>query len=272
MLESQNVQERPLGAGQQVFIGAPKRIEPLAHKTATFGVTGPAGPAWSDAPHVRSLHRDLSNERHMSRFESCSFDRNDHLKVLVHVLEWLDASIKNDRMRLGVRSLQIRVANHAIGRTAWTDRMRYTRRPVRVQKGSREGFSWPDAFDCDWPDAPSVRSTLCALLPQHVFDRTTSPMIDRTRRSTWPHPHRALLCHWSDAFGHTVTASGHYQWPSFAYVSIHDDLEKISASGVVENRRFTSTKSAKTHLYRSNYTTFANVLTSPSVHRHVHVC
>jgi hypothetical protein len=43
MLESQNVQERPLGADQQVFIGAPKRIESLAHETATLGVTGRAG-------------------------------------------------------------------------------------------------------------------------------------------------------------------------------------------------------------------------------------
>jgi hypothetical protein len=42
MLESQNVQERPLGAGQQVFIGAPKRIKSLAHETATLGVTGRA--------------------------------------------------------------------------------------------------------------------------------------------------------------------------------------------------------------------------------------
>jgi hypothetical protein len=45
MLDSQNVQEGPLGAGQQIFIGAPKRIEPLAHETATLGVTGRAGPA-----------------------------------------------------------------------------------------------------------------------------------------------------------------------------------------------------------------------------------
>jgi hypothetical protein len=42
MLESQNIQERPLGAGQQVFIGAPKRIELLAHEIATLGVTGHA--------------------------------------------------------------------------------------------------------------------------------------------------------------------------------------------------------------------------------------
>jgi hypothetical protein len=45
MLGCQNVQERPLGAGQQVFIGDPKRKEPLAHETGTLGVTGRAGPA-----------------------------------------------------------------------------------------------------------------------------------------------------------------------------------------------------------------------------------
>jgi hypothetical protein len=43
MLESENVQERLLGAGQQVYIGAPERIEPLAHEIATLGVTGRAG-------------------------------------------------------------------------------------------------------------------------------------------------------------------------------------------------------------------------------------
>jgi hypothetical protein len=45
ILESQNIQESPLGAGQQVFIGAPERIEPLAHEIATLGVTGRTGPA-----------------------------------------------------------------------------------------------------------------------------------------------------------------------------------------------------------------------------------
>jgi hypothetical protein len=45
MLESQNIQEKPLGASQQVFIGAPKRIESLAYETVTLGVTGRASPA-----------------------------------------------------------------------------------------------------------------------------------------------------------------------------------------------------------------------------------
>jgi hypothetical protein len=70
MLECQNVQERPLGAGQQVFIGAPKRKELLAHETATLGVIG-----------------DLLDERHVSRFESHLFDHNSHLNVHIYALE-----------------------------------------------------------------------------------------------------------------------------------------------------------------------------------------
>jgi hypothetical protein len=38
----------------------------------------------------------------------------------------------------------------------------------RVQRG----FLRPEASDRDWPDAPSVRSTLCTSLPHRVFDRT----------------------------------------------------------------------------------------------------
>jgi hypothetical protein len=45
MLESQNIQERLLGASQQVYIEALERIEPLAHEIATLGVTGRASPA-----------------------------------------------------------------------------------------------------------------------------------------------------------------------------------------------------------------------------------
>jgi hypothetical protein len=41
MLESQNVPEKLLGAGQ-LYIGAPERIEPLAHEIDTLGVTGRA--------------------------------------------------------------------------------------------------------------------------------------------------------------------------------------------------------------------------------------
>jgi hypothetical protein len=70
MLECQNVQERPLGTSQQVFIGAPKRKELLAHKTATLGVTG-----------------DLLDERHVSHIESRSFDYNGHLNAHVYALE-----------------------------------------------------------------------------------------------------------------------------------------------------------------------------------------
>jgi hypothetical protein len=41
------------------------------------------------------------------------------------------------------------------------------------------------------------------------------------------------------------------QWPPFASVSIHDDLEKISTTSVVENMHFTSTKSAKSRQERN---------------------
>jgi hypothetical protein len=37
-----NVQESLLGSGQQVYIGAPERIESLAHEIATLGVIGRA--------------------------------------------------------------------------------------------------------------------------------------------------------------------------------------------------------------------------------------
>jgi hypothetical protein len=72
---------------------------------------------------VRSLHRDLPDEHHVSRFESRSFHRNDHLNVLVYALEWSDAPIKIDQTHLGVWSPLIRVADHMTGRAAWTDRM-----------------------------------------------------------------------------------------------------------------------------------------------------
>jgi hypothetical protein len=72
---------------------SPKRIEPLAHETATFRVIKRAGPAWTDAHGIRSLHCNLPDKRHMSCFEFRSFDHNGHLKVLVHALEWPDAPV-----------------------------------------------------------------------------------------------------------------------------------------------------------------------------------
>jgi hypothetical protein len=57
-------------------------------------VTERAGLAWPDAHSVQSLHRDLPDERHVSHFEFRSFDRNGHLKVLIHVLEWPDAQLE----------------------------------------------------------------------------------------------------------------------------------------------------------------------------------
>jgi hypothetical protein len=70
---------------------------------------------------VRSHLHDFPDERHVSRFESRSFDRNGHLKVLVYALEWPNASIKINRTRLGVQSPLIRVADHATRCAACTD-------------------------------------------------------------------------------------------------------------------------------------------------------
>jgi hypothetical protein len=131
-----------------------------------------------------------------------------------------------------------------------------------------------------------VRSVLRLVLFSRCVTGLSGSARDRTRRSNWPHPRRALLCHWLDAFGQTETAFGHYQWPPFASVSIHDDLEKISATDVVKNKHFISSKTSESHahklgrrergpktpLYRSNSTAFANVLTPPSVHHYVYVC
>jgi hypothetical protein len=57
---------------------------------------------------------------------------------------------------------------------------------------------------------------------------------------------------------------------------------RFLVSGAVENRRFISRKASRklgrrergtqTSLYRLNSIAFANVLTSPSDHHHVHVC
>jgi hypothetical protein len=165
---------------------------------ALVGVIGRGHSVWSRL-------RAFPYKRHMSRFESCSFDRNYHLNVLIHALEWSDAPIKIDRTRLDVRSPLIRVADHAIGRAAWTDRTPQCQRPVDSSKlplttwrvrsivtGRATAFDRPFAFivplvpdqtrrSLEWPDAPVIN-------PSHTPD---------------------CCCHWPDVFGHTETTSGH---------------------------------------------------------------
>jgi hypothetical protein len=91
-----------------------------------------------------------------------------------------------------------------------------------------------------------VRSPLTFCCPSRRLTRRAGPASDQTHR--WQTLVRApLLQRWTDrtCLSRPVTstsASGHYQWPPFTSVSIHDDLEKFSASGVVENMHFTSTK------------------------------
>jgi hypothetical protein len=94
---------------------------------------------------------------------------------------------------------------------------------------------------------------------------------------------RASACglNWPD----TPAALGHFDH-SVRSLFLQWETHRFSASGAVENRCFTSTKSVESHLassrgrergtqaplYRSNSTAFAKVLTPPSVYHHVHVC
>jgi hypothetical protein len=193
---------------------------------------------------VRLLHRDLPDKRHVSRFESRSFDRNDHLNVLVYALEWLDAPIKINRTRLGIQSPLIHVADHATGRAAWTNQTLQCQRPVdssklplmtwcvpeRATASDRSfAFAVPLAPDwtrrsSEWPNAPVINPSPRARLLLSLTGRVRS-------------------CR-----DHVRFSVRSPQWPSFASVSIHVDLEKNFASDVVDNRRFTSTKSVESRL------------------------
>jgi hypothetical protein len=177
MLGCQKVQEGPLGAGQQVFIGAPKIIESLAHETATLGVTRRADPAWPDAHSVWSLHRDFPDERHMSRFEFCSFDRNGHLKVLVHALEWPDAPIKIDRTHLGVRSPRFALlTTRSNTLLELTGRHSASVRSIPVSIHTR-----PNASGWSWPDAPPRPIDPSRSLSLWRLTGRAGPANDRTR-------------------------------------------------------------------------------------------
>jgi hypothetical protein len=104
-------------------------------------------------------------------------------------------------------------------------------------------------------------------VPESILvDQTRPIMTDRTRHCVRSTPH-VLLSLWTSDWMHrwqtlvrapllqrwtdrtrqprlvtSTSASDHYQWPPFTSVSIHDDLDKFTASGVVENMHFTSTK------------------------------
>jgi hypothetical protein len=167
-------------------------------------------------------------------------------------------------------------------RTACTDRTCHNVASGRVQRATRECFSWPDVSDRNWSDAPPCPiNPSCFAVPLGTWPDVPVPRVTRHAGAN-PSPHAsAAALNWPDA----SPTSGHCQWPPFTSVSIHDDLENFSASGVVENMHFTSMKAPnpasqawrrergpQTHLYCWNSTSFANVLTPPSVYHYVHVC
>jgi hypothetical protein len=149
-----------------------------------------------------------------------------------------------------------------------------SRRPVSVHSRS-------DASGPTWPDVPPHPIDHANYRTSERLTERAGPVSDQTRWcKTLAHvPLQQLLLTGRvrlsrDCVWFSIRSP---QWPPFASVSVHDDLEKNSATGVVENMYFIFSKTPEscrpqTPLYRSNSTTFANVLTSPSVHHHVHVC
>jgi hypothetical protein len=71
MLESQKVQERSPQTNQTHIYKQLQRIEPLKIKCYCYR---------ADRTLCPLRLRDIPDERHVSRFESHSFDRNGHLK------------------------------------------------------------------------------------------------------------------------------------------------------------------------------------------------
>jgi hypothetical protein len=167
----------------------------------------------------------------MSHFESHSFDHNGHLNVLVYALQWPDAPIKIDQTHLGVRS-------------PWF--MFLTTRPnVPLELTGRHSasvwlipvstHSWPNMSGRAWPDAPPRLIDPSCSLSLWCLTGRASPASDRTRR-----------CARSQHVGRTNRTCPIQRLVSpLTSVSIHDDLEKISTSVIVENMHFTSMKSAE---------------------------
>jgi hypothetical protein len=70
-----------------IFISSPKENSRWAQVAAAVVLTGPLVELTGRGHSVWSRLCDFPNERHVSRFESHSFDRNGHLNVLIHALE-----------------------------------------------------------------------------------------------------------------------------------------------------------------------------------------
>jgi hypothetical protein len=168
-------QERGPKAGQTCIYRHPLKIEPLGSRFRFARADRTRRSNWPDAVSVRSHLHDFSNERHVSRFESRSFDHNGHLNVLVHALEWPKALIKADRTCPSVRSPEARTSRGLTGCIAQTDRMPQYQHPVDSSKqplatwhvrsivtGCATASDWFRVlcnFSGAWPDAPVLWPT-----------------------------------------------------------------------------------------------------------------
>jgi hypothetical protein len=70
-----------------IFISSPKENSRWAQAAAAVVLTGPLVELTRHGHSVWSRLCDFPDERHVSHFESRSFDRNGHLNVLIHALE-----------------------------------------------------------------------------------------------------------------------------------------------------------------------------------------
>jgi hypothetical protein len=129
----------------------------------------------------------------------------------------------------------------------------------RVQRATREGFYRPEASEHNWPDAPQRPIILARFSAPLGADVTptgrTRPVTYRTRRCT------PCLCTRDELTEHDPSIrSAHHR------VRL---LRKYRPPPLHAGER---ERGSQTYLYRLNSTFFANVLTSLSVHHHVHVC
>jgi hypothetical protein len=152
-----------------------------------------------------------------------------------------------------------------------TDR---TRTRLLINAHSRCWAPWPDALAWRTRRTTTWHSVEYRELPERVFvDRTRPNITDRMHHSVRLSS-RASLLHWV-LTSHRPDAS--VPWPTG-----HAGARPASTRGrppcpVAQKISTTAStrwreRGSQTYLYRLNSTSFANVLTSPSIHHHVHVC
>jgi hypothetical protein len=149
------------------------------------------------------------------------------------------------------------------------DRTRYTVWPDALHLASDRS---PESSSCDRTRPVThdrtnhgVRSALRHALPTGCVTGHSGSARDRTLRSA-TFTRASLPAVWTDRTRRSTLDRVRLEFFRDKHSGL---LPPFLASSAMKNRHFISSKMP---LYRSNSTVFANVLTSPSVHHHVHVC